>query len=353
MAARTVMGWLKCCVGGNLDEYSIAELLVECYWRDFSLCAKSLREYPSRLPEKSNAICESTNQPVYSKLWIDYLVPQISFTEDFMTTSGSSDKGTLLITGASTGIGAVYADRFAHRGYDLVLVARNAKLLGELADALATKTGRKVEALVADLTDKADLRRVEERLRSDSSITGLVNNAGFGGTASLVDSKIDELENMIELNVTALTRLTAAVLPGLLERKKGVIINISSIVAVAPELLNGVYSGTKAFVLNLTQSLHKEVKDKGVQVQAVLPGATASEFWDRAGIGGHQNLPKEMVMTSEEMVDASLAGFDRGELVTIPALPEVADWERFDSARVALGPNLSRQHAAARYGVRA
>jgi short-subunit dehydrogenase len=160
------------------------------------------------------------------------------------------------------------------------------------------------------------------------------------------------MENMIDLNVTALTRLTAAVLPGLVERKKGLIINISSIAALAPELLNGVYSGTKAFVLNLTQSLHKEVGSKGVQVQTVLPGATASEFWDRAGIGGHQNLPKEIVMSSEEMVDASLAGLDRGELVTIPALPDVADWERLNAARVALAPNLSRQHAAERYGVR-
>jgi short-subunit dehydrogenase len=179
----------------------------------------------------------------------------------------------------------------------------------------------------------------------------LVNNAGFGGTTSLVDSKIDELENMIELNVTALTRLSYAALPGFLERKNGAIINISSIVAVAPEMLNGVYSGTKAYVLNLTQSLHKEVGDKGVQVQAVLPGATASEFWDRAGIGGHQNLPEQIVMSSEEMVDASLAGFDAGELVTIPSLPNVADWEKFNAARVALGPNLSKKHAAARYEV--
>ncbi|MBB5318275.1 SDR family NAD(P)-dependent oxidoreductase [Tunturibacter empetritectus] len=278
-----------------------------------------------------------------------------------MTTSTTSSKGTelgkalgtALITGASTGIGAVYADRLAHRGYDLILVARNGEKLKELAASLTSATGRSIDAVAADLTNKADLHKVEERLRSDKSITTLVNNAGFGGTTSLVDSKIDELENMIELNVTALTRLTYAVLPGFLARGKGAIINISSVVAVAPELLNGVYSGTKAYVLNLTQSLHKEVGGKGVQVQAVLPGATASEFWGRAGIGGHENLPSEIVMSSEEMVDASLAGFDSGELVTIPALPEVADWERFDAARVALGPNLSHKHSATRYGVRA
>jgi len=268
-----------------------------------------------------------------------------------MSNSNISSKGTALITGASTGIGAVYADRFAKRGYDLILIARNGKLLNELAASLSAATGRKVEALPADLTNKADLRKIEERLKTDSSITALVNNAGFGGVSPLLSSNVDEMENMIELNITALLRLTKAILPGFVERKSGAIINISSIAALNPELLNGVYSGTKAFVLNLTQSLHKEISDKGIQVQAVLPGATASEFWDRAGIGGHRNLPSESVMSSEEMVDASLVAFDRGELVTIPALPEVADWDKFNAARIALAPNLSHKHSAKRYGV--
>jgi short-subunit dehydrogenase len=270
-----------------------------------------------------------------------------------MSNSSTSSKGTALITGASTGIGAVYADRLAKRGYDLILIARNGKLLNELAASLSAATGRKVEALPGDLTNAADLRKVEERLQTDSSITTLINNAGFGGVSTLLDSNVDEMENMIALNVTALLRLTKAILPGLLERKTGAIINVASIVALNPELLNGVYSGTKAFVLNLTQSLHKEVSDKGIQLQAVLPGATASEFWDRAGIGGHQNLPSEIVMSSEEMVDASLAAFDRGELVTIPALPNVADWDKFEAARIALAPNLSHKQSAERYGVRA
>ena len=269
-----------------------------------------------------------------------------------MSNSSNASKGTALITGASTGIGAVYADRLAKRGYDLILIARNGKLLNELASSLTSSTGRKVEALPADLTNKDELRKVEQRLRTDSSITALVSNAGFGGVATLLDSSVDDMENMIDLNITALLRLTAAALPGFLERKGGAIINISSIVAVNPELLNGVYSGTKAFVLNLTQSLHKEVGDKGIQLQAVLPGATASEFWDRAGIGGHQNLPSEIVMSSEEMVDASLVAFDRGELVTIPALPDVGDWDKFNAARIALAPNLSHKHSAERYGLR-
>jgi short-subunit dehydrogenase len=266
--------------------------------------------------------------------------------------STPSKTGTALITGASTGIGSVYAHRLAQRGYDLILVARDQQRLTKLANDITARTGRKAEILTADLTVKADLTRVEERLRSDSSVTAVVNNAGFGGVAKLIDSDVDEMDNMIQLNVTALTRLTSAVLPGFLERSKGLIINISSIAALSPELLNGVYSGTKAFVVNLTQSLQNEVKDKGIRVQAVLPGATRTEFWDRAKYPAH-NFPAEWVMTADEMVDASLAGLDQGELITIPALPNLGDWEKFEEARTALGPNLTRQHSAARYGISA
>jgi uncharacterized protein len=264
--------------------------------------------------------------------------------------SAQNSNGTAVITGASSGIGAVYADRLAQRGYDLLLVARDQKRLSGRAANLSRKTGRTVEILPADLTLRSDLLRVEERLRSDHTVTALVNNAGFGATSQLIDSKIEELENMIQLNVTALTRLTAAVLPGFLERARGLIINIASIVALAPELLNGTYSGTKAYVVNLTQSLHHEVGNKGIQVQAVLPGATGTEFWDRAGLAVH-NLPEQTVMTADEMVDASLAGLDQGELITIPSLPNLADWQKFDAARLALGPNLSHKRAADRYRI--
>ncbi|REE20776.1 hypothetical protein B0G71_3914 [Paraburkholderia sp. BL27I4N3] len=263
-------------------------------------------------------------------------------------TATQSGKGTALVTGASSGIGAVYADRLARRGYDLILVARDVQRLNGLAERLTSQTGRHVETIGADLTVKADVRRIEERLRTDRGITMLVNNAGVGATAPLIDSDVDELEKMIDLNVTALTRLTAAVVPGLVERGNGIVINIASIVALSPEMLNGTYSGTKAYVLNLTQSLHHEVGGKGVQSQAVLPGATSTAFWDRAGLAV-EHLPQQIVMTAEDMVDAALAGLDQGELVTIPSLPDVADWERFNSARQHLQPNLSHKVPAARY----
>ncbi|HYS65661.1 MAG TPA: SDR family oxidoreductase [Paraburkholderia sp.] len=259
-----------------------------------------------------------------------------------------ANKGAALVTGASSGIGAVYADRLARRGYDLILVARDVQRLNSLAERLTKETGRHVDTVGADLTVKADVRRIEERLRTDRGITMLVNNAGVGATASLIDSDVDALETMIELNVTALTRLTAAAVPGFVERGNGTVINISSIVALSPEMLNGTYSGTKAYVLNLTQSLHHEVGAKGVRLQAVLPGATSTAFWDRAGLAV-EHLPEQIVMSAEDMVDAALAGLDQGELVTIPSLPDAADWERFNSARQQLQPNLSHKVPAARY----
>lgn len=257
-------------------------------------------------------------------------------------------RGTALITGASTGIGAIYADRLARRGYDLILVARNRSRLDELAARLSTETGRSMEVVAADLGQKADLVRVETLLKTDASITLLVNNAGVASASPLLQADVDAMETMIDLNVIALTRLTYAAVPGFVARGTGTIINIASVVAVAPEMLNGVYGASKAFVLALTQSLHHELAAKGVRVQAVLPGATATELWDRAGVP-ISNLPAEIVMTATEMVDAALAGLDLGEFATVPSLPDIADWNAFEAARQTLMPNLSRSQAAGRY----
>jgi uncharacterized protein len=259
-------------------------------------------------------------------------------------------RGTALITGASSGIGAVYADRLAQAGYDLILVARSADKLRALAQQLTTRSGRSVETIVADLTRPPDLARVEDVLKSDASISVLINNAGVGATAPLLQSEIGRMEQMITLNVSVLTRLAYAAAPAFVARGAGTIINISSVVAVAPELLNGVYGGSKAFVLAFSQSLQHELADKGVRVQAVLPGATATEFWGIAGMP-LEHLPQSIVMSAEDLVDAALAGLKQGEVVTIPSLPDRRDWDTFESARKALGPGLSRNVPAARYVV--
>jgi short-subunit dehydrogenase len=257
-------------------------------------------------------------------------------------------KGTALVTGASSGIGAVYAHRLAQRGYDLILVARNADRLSQLASRLTTETGRTIETLAADLGNKAELARIEDVLKTDASITLLGNNAGVGGTAPLLSSDVDKMQDMIDLNVTALTRLTYAAVPGFVARGGGAIINIASIVAIAPEVLNGVYGGSKAFVLAFSQSLKHELADKNIRIQAVLPGATATEFWGIAGTPV-EHLPTEIVMSAEDMVDASLVGFDQGEFATIPALVDAGLLKAYEDARQALMPNLSLAVPAPRY----
>ncbi|MFK0164466.1 SDR family NAD(P)-dependent oxidoreductase [Rhizobium sp. NPDC090279] len=259
--------------------------------------------------------------------------------------------GKALVTGASSGIGAVYAHRLANRGFDLILVARNEERLSAIAAQLRAETGRNVEVIAADLGSQSDLRRIEHVLKTDEAITLLVNNAGFGGAAPLLEADVDRMQQMIDLNVTALMRLTYAVVPGFVQRGGGSVINIASIVAIAPELLNGVYGGTKAFVLAFSQSLKHELADKNIRVQAVLPGATATEFWAVAGVNV-EHLPSEIVMSTEDMVDAALVGFDQGELVTIPALEDVGLQNAYEDARQALKPNLSRSAAAPRYKVK-
>jgi short-subunit dehydrogenase len=258
--------------------------------------------------------------------------------------------GLAVITGASSGIGAVYADRLAHRGYDLLLVARDQRRMVELASKLTSETGRDIDIMAADLTDSGDLAKLEQVLREDSRVTLLLNNAGLGATAPLMKSNIADMQRMIALNVEALTRLTWAAAPGLVHRGAGTIINIASIVAIAPERLNGVYGGTKAFVLAFSQSLRHELADTGVKVQVVLPGATATDFWRKSGKPVEQ-LPQQIVMSVEDMVDAALAGLDQGEFVTIPALADAEQWQAYEDARQAMNPNLSHAKPAARYSV--
>lgn len=262
--------------------------------------------------------------------------------------SSIQSKGTALITGASSGIGAIYARRLAARGYDLLLVARDLARLDAAASTLRAEHGVQVEVLKADLTQKADTAKVEQRLRGDASIRLLVNNAGVAADSTLADSDPEQLDRMIELNVVALTRLAAAAAAGFSARKQGAIINIASVVALLPERFNATYSASKAYVLSLTQSLHAELAGSGVQVQAVLPGVTRTEIWERSGIDT-SGIPAEMIMDAEEMVDAALSGLDQGELITIPSLPDMTQWDAFVTARHTMGPNLSKDTAAARY----
>ncbi len=258
----------------------------------------------------------------------------------------SNSLGTALITGASSGIGATYADRLARRGYDLVLVARDVARMEALASKLRKETGVGIEVTRADLTDAQDLGRVEARLRDDKAIGLVVNNAGAAAPGGFAQPDLDVLEKLIQLNVVAVTRIAGAVVPRFLASESGAIVNISSVLALAPEISFGIYGATKAFVLMLSQSMQNEIGKRGVYVQAVLPSATRTEIWQRSGrdvntIAG--------LMEVGELVDAALVGFDKREAITIPSLPDVRQWEAFSAARQAMVPNFRQEHAAARY----
>jgi short-subunit dehydrogenase len=256
--------------------------------------------------------------------------------------------GTALITGASTGIGATYADRLARRGYDLILVSRKQAALEQLAARLTAGTGVNVRVLAADLTVGADLRRVEAVLRDDPSITLLVNNAGAATLGALASADIERLDRDIQLNIVAPTRLSRAVLPGFIARNRGTLVNIASVMSQMVQPGNSVYGGTKAYLLHFSEVLAAELRASAIRVQAVLPGATATALWNGSGVE-LKDLPSEMVMNVGDMVDAALAGLDQGEAITIPSLPDTGDWQRLVRAREDLQPNLSRKQPALRY----
>lgn len=258
-----------------------------------------------------------------------------------MTTQSS-----VLITGASSGIGATYAERFARRGHDLVLVARDNTRLQTLAAHLRQEHGVAVDVVQADLTCTRDLEAVEARLREDATIGILINNAGVAQAGSFLEQTAQSLSDLITLNTTALTRLASAIAPRLVLAGEGAIVNIGSVVGLAPEFGMTVYGASKAFVLFLSQGLSLELSAKGVYVQAVLPAATRTEIWERAGID--INTLAE-VMDVEELVDAALIGFDRRELVTIPPLQDAARWDTLQTTRQALLADIRQAHAAERY----
>ncbi|MGB8423673.1 MULTISPECIES: SDR family NAD(P)-dependent oxidoreductase [Paraburkholderia] len=255
-------------------------------------------------------------------------------------------RSTVLITGASSGIGATYAERFARRGHDLVLVARDKARLETLAAQLREENSIAIDILQADLTQSDDLSAVETRLRDDSRIGILINNAGAAQSGSFIEQATDDVARLVALNTTALVRLASAIAPRLAQAGEGAIVNIGSVVGLAPEFGMSVYGATKAFVLFLSQGLSLELTPKGVYVQAVLPAATRTEIWGRAGIDVNA-MPE--VMEVGELVDAALVGFDRREPVTIPPLHAATRWEALEAARQALLSDIRQAHAAERY----
>lgn len=251
-----------------------------------------------------------------------------------------------LITGASTGIGATYADRFARRGHDLVLVARDEPRMDALAAKLRNETGVKVDVLRADLTEDADISTVEARLRDDAEIEILVNNAGAGLFGGFVNQSSANVARLIKLNATSVAQLANAAAIRFAAEGRGAIVNIASVVGLAPEYGMSVYGATKAFVTFLSQGLAHELGPKGVYVQAVLPSGTRTELWERGGLDLANLQP---MMDVNALVDAALAGFDQREAVTIPPLHDGELWDAYQTARLAMLPGFGATDPAPRY----
>lgn len=269
----------------------------------------------------------------------------IEFTSHDMAQASSI--GTALVTGASSGLGHVYARRLASRGFDLILVARDGGRMTELADKVKAATGQSAEVLPADLTRSDDVDLVAKRLREDADINLLVNNAGMSLNGGILDNDDESLRKLIALNVTAVTVLAAAAAQAFPGRRDPAIVNVGSVLSFMAERFEGVYSGSKAFVLNLTQSLATQLEAR-VRVQAVIPGATRTEIWARSG-KDVDAFPPEIVMSAVDLVDAALVGLDRGEAVSIPSLADERQWIIYEEARTAMAPNLNNRDVARRY----
>ena len=221
---------------------------------------------------------------------------------------------TALVTGASSGIGLAFAQRLASKGHDLVVVARSVDKLDELASSLAVD----VEVLGADLADDAGMAKVEQRLRStERPVDLLVNNAGFGTTGRFAELPIDDEDQEIRLNVLALTRLTGAAVPGMVQRGRGAVLNVASIAAFQPTPGTATYGGTKAYVLSFTQALREELRGTGVTALVLCPGFTKTDFQERANYEA-KGLAARFWQSAEEVVDAALAALEKDAGICVP-----------------------------------
>jgi len=256
-----------------------------------------------------------------------------------------------LVTGASAGIGAAYAERLALNGHDLILVARRQDRLEALRDRLRKERGVDAEVLVADLASGDDLARVEARIRKEP-LALLVNNAGFGGYRPFVELGPKVLDELLEVHVRASSRLAHAALPAMVKANAGGIINVASLLAFSgtlpPKPLphRAIYAGAKAFLVAFSQTLAGELVGTQVRVQVCLPGLVPTEFHEVQGFD-RSHLPPPM--SAEDVVTASLAALARGEVTCVPGLEDPALLDRLAEAQRAVLMSANKATLAARY----
>ncbi len=225
-----------------------------------------------------------------------------------------------LVTGGTAGIGAAFAAQLAREGSDLVLVARTETRLTAKATELSQRYGIAVETIAADLSTDDGLGRVEARVTdSSASIDLLINNAGFGLPADFLDSDIAAEEGMLAVNVRAVLRLTHAALPAMIERGSGGIINVSSMAGSVPTATGATYGASKAWVTSFTESLSMMVAGRGVQLTALCPGFTRTEFHDRVGVS-RGAVPELLWLDAGDVVAAGLRDHRRGAVISVPGI---------------------------------
>lgn len=260
----------------------------------------------------------------------------------------NKNMGTAVVTGASSGLGEVFAERLARRGYNLKLVARRKDRLDALAEKLRSNYGVTVTNLVADLGAEKDLEYVVNDILADKSITLLINNAGTSTLAPVTATSVAKQKAMVDVNITALMLLSGAVLPQFVERNEGILINIASVLGFYTLPVSAVYSGTKGFVVQYTRGLQEELKGTNVQVQLVNPATTATEIWEVGGVP-LSALEPSTIMTTEDCVDAVLAGLDKGELTTHPSINDQKLIDDYEDARIRLFKGSQSGQVAERY----
>ncbi|MEJ7935721.1 SDR family NAD(P)-dependent oxidoreductase [Sphingobium sp. AN558] len=253
-----------------------------------------------------------------------------------------------IVTGASAGIGAVYARKLAERGYDLIAVARNAERLEANASRIREETGRAVEVVVADLSKSSEVLKLAARIAEDATIAFLLNNAGISLQGGVLQNSLADAEDLIAVNITAPTLLSIAAAKAFGERGGGTVVNISSVTAFVPEMFDRAYSGSKNYLINLTVSLAGSTKDAGVRFQAVLPGPTDTDLWARGQVP-ESIVPRSMIMSPEDLVEAALVGLDRGEVLTLPTVADESVWAAYETSRLALRSSLAAGQPAQRY----
>ena len=233
----------------------------------------------------------------------------------------SIERKTACITGATSGIGAAFAERFAKQGYDLIITGRRKEKIESLSDTLSKENKINVEVIIAELSDDKKLDLLTEKIKKIKNLEILVNNAGFAKDIFFHEEDFSTHEVMLKVHNLALIKLCHAVLPNMVSKGKGIIINVSSLLAFTLSPTNAMYSASKSFVKLFTESIYLELQGTGVKVQALCPGMTRTDFHERMGFDKntfYKDKGMLKAMTPEEVVGISLQYLEKDKVICVP-----------------------------------